>query len=51
MARFYLRLLLGTAGTSRLDVNGEIQVAETTRIRVRMQDTGAELSVVVMKPL
>ena len=44
---FYVEL----AGTSRLDDKGEIQAGETTRVRVPMQETGAEQLVVVMKRL
>ena len=51
MARVFTGLSYRTAGTSRLDVKGEIQVAQTMRIRVLMQDTGAEQLVLVMKPL
>jgi len=36
-------------GTSRSDAKGEIQVAETTRVRVLMQGTGAEPSVRALK--
>lgn len=36
-------------GTSRLDVKGEIQVAETIRVRVLMRETGAEPSVRALK--
>ena len=36
-------------GTSRLDDKEETQVAKTTRVRVPMQGTGAELLVVVRK--
>jgi hypothetical protein len=36
-------------GTSRPDAKGEIQVAESTRVRVPMQGTGAEQLVVVLK--
>ncbi len=42
---------MGTAGTSRHDAKGEIQVGETISVRVPMHDTGAELFVVVMKCL
>ena len=35
-------------GSSRFDVKGEIQMVETIRMRVPMQDTGAEWPVVVM---
>ena len=41
--------LLGNVGTCRLDVKGEVQVVNTTRMRVPMPSTGAEQPVVVMK--
>ena len=41
---------LGNVGTCRTDVKGDVQVANTTRIRVPMRCTGAEQPVVVMKP-
>ncbi len=50
-ARDWSGLLYGTAGTSRLDDKGEAQVAETIRVRVPMQETGAEQLVVVKKGL
>jgi hypothetical protein len=46
-----IQAFLRKTGTSRLDVKGEIQVAETIRMRVLMQGTGAGLFVVVMKSL
>jgi len=49
VAWIQFRLLCGTAGTSRSDDKGEIQVVEATRVRVPMQETGAEQLVVVMK--
>ena len=36
-------------GNQFLDAKGEIQVDKTTRMRVPMQDTGAERLVVVLK--
>ena len=41
--------LLGNVGTCRLDVKGEVQVVNTTRMRVPRPSTGAEQPVVVMK--
>lgn len=41
---------LGNVGTCRTDVKGDVQVANTMRIRVPMRYTGAEQLVVVMKP-
>ena len=41
--------LFGNVGTCRLDVKGEVQVVNTTRMRVPMPSTGAEQPVVVMK--
>jgi hypothetical protein len=38
-------------GNQFLDAKGEIQVAKTTRMRVPMQEIGAEWLVVVMKQL
>ncbi len=46
-----LGFLVGTAGTSRHDVKGEIQIARTMSMRVPMHGTGAELFVVVLKHL
>ena len=40
---------LRNVGTCRLDAKGEIQVGNTTRMRVPMPSTGAEQPVVVMK--
>ena len=48
-ARDRFGLSCGTAGTSRLDVKGDVQVAETMRTRVPMQETGTEQLVVVLK--
>jgi hypothetical protein len=39
------------AGTCRPDAKGDVQSAETERIRVPMRGTGAEQPVVVMKVL
>ena len=41
--------LFGNVGTCRLDVKGEVQVANPTSMRVPMPSTGAEQPVVVMK--
>ena len=41
--------LFGNVGTCRLDVKGEVQVVNSTRMRVPMPSTGAEQSVVVVK--
>ena len=41
---------LGNVGTCRTDVKGDVQVVNTTRIRVPMRCTGAEQPVVVMNP-
>jgi len=41
--------LLGNVGTCRLDVKGEVQVANATRASVPMPGTGAEQPVVVVK--
>ncbi len=41
--------LLGNVGTCRLDVKGEVQMVNATRMRVPMPGTGAEQLVVVMK--
>ncbi len=40
---------LGNVGTCRVDVKGEVQVVNPTRMRVPMPGTGAEQLVVVMK--
>jgi len=40
---------LRNVGTCRLDAKGEIQVGNTTRMRVPMPSSGAEQPVVVMK--
>ena len=42
---------LGTAGTSRYDDKGEMQVTEFISMRVPRHSTGAELPVVVRKRL
>lgn len=42
---------MGTAGTSRYDVKGEMQITELMSMRVPMRKTGAELPVVVEKHL
>ena len=41
--------LFRNVGTCRLDAKGEVQVGNTTRMRVPMPSTGAEQPVVVMK--
>ena len=41
--------LLRNVGTCRMDVKGEVQVADATRTSVPMPGTGAEQLVVVMK--
>ena len=41
--------LFGNVGTCRLDVKGEVQVVDATRMRVPMPGTGADLPVVAMK--
>jgi len=41
--------LLRNVGTCRLDVKGEVQVGDTTRMSVPIPGTGAERLVVVMK--
>ncbi len=41
--------LLGNVGTCRLDVKGEVEVVNATRVRVPMPGTGTEQLVVVMK--
>ena len=46
-----IQALVGNVGTCRSDDKGEIQVEETTRVRVPMRGTGAEQSVVGMKVL
>jgi len=43
------RALVWNVGTCRPDTKGEIQVEETTRMRVPMRGTGAEQSVVGKK--
>jgi hypothetical protein len=42
---------MGTVGTSRYGVKGEIQVTELMSMRVPISSTGAELLVVVLKQL
>lgn len=42
---------VGNCGNQLLDVNGEMQEAETSSMRVQMQETGTEQLVVVMKSL
>jgi hypothetical protein len=44
-----IQALVGNVGTCRSDVKGEIQVEETTRMRVPMRGTGADQFVVVLK--
>ncbi len=47
VVRIRQRFFYGTAGTGRLDEKkGEVQVAETMRTRVPMQETGTEQFVV-----
>jgi len=46
-----IQALVGNVGTCRPDDKGEIQVEETTRMRVPMRGTGAEQSVVGKKVL
>jgi hypothetical protein len=46
-----IQALVGNVGTCRSDVKGEIQVEETTRMKVPMRGTGAEQSVVGKKVL
>ncbi len=41
--------LSGNVGTCRVDVKGEVQMVNPTRMRVPMPGTGAEQLVVVMK--
>ena len=41
-----VQALVWNVGTRRFDVKGEIQVAETARMRVPMQEPGAEQLVV-----
>jgi hypothetical protein len=43
--------LVGNVRTCRPDAKGEIQAAQTARIRVPMRGTGAEQSVVGLKVL
>ena len=43
--------LVWNVGTCRPDAKGEIQVEETTRMRVPMRGTGADQLVVVVKSL
>ncbi len=42
---------MGTVGTSRYGVKGEIQITELMSMRVPIRSTGAELFVVVKKLL
>ncbi len=42
--------LLGNVGTCRLDVKGEVQVANAIRTSVPMPGTGTEQLVVALKP-
>ena len=44
-----LQALFGNVGTCRLDVKGEVQVVDTTRMSVPMQRTGADPPVVAMR--
>ena len=44
-----IRAFVRNVGTCRSDAKGEIQVEETTRMRVPMRDTGADHPVVVLK--
>ena len=44
-----IQALVGNVGICRPDVKGEIQVEETTRMRVPMRGTGADQLVVVLK--
>jgi hypothetical protein len=46
-----IQALVRNVGTCRSDIKGEIQVEETTRMRVPMRDTGAEQPVVGRKVL
>ena len=44
-----IQALVWNVGTCRPDAKGEIQVEETTRMRVPMRDTGADHPVLVLK--
>ena len=44
-----IQALVWNVGTCRPDAKGEIQVGETTRMRVPMRGTGADQLVVVLK--
>ena len=44
-----IQALVWNVGTCRSDDKGEIQVEETTRMRVPMRGTGADQLVVVLK--
>ena len=46
-----IQALVWNVGTCRSDDNGEIQVAETARMRVPIRGTGTDQLVVVLKSL